>query len=94
MSLSAVSTRSDSLNESSNDRENWKSFFIFSVIENSTECQLCHSKLSGNCDSNNKRHIMTKHPAKAQELGVTVKKRRKGKECEGQESGLKTCNLK
>lgn len=89
MSFSAELTQSVSLNESlDDDKENWKSFFKYIVGENITECNLCKLKLSGNVDSNNKRHFTTKHPAKAQELGVSVKKR-KAKESDGQEPAEK-----
>lgn len=57
--------------------DQWRIYFQYIDAENKSQCQLCKAKLSGNSESNNKRHFMTKHPEKASEFGVTIWKRKR-----------------
>lgn len=66
--------------------ESWKVYFKYNGITSKTDCNLCHSQIAGNIESNNKRHFVNKHPTLASEMGITIRKRSKNK-TDGNEQG-------
>lgn len=71
---SDFNTQENLLNKSS-ELEDYKDYFSYLALEDKTECKLCKIKLSGHNEYNNKRHFIAKHQAKANELGVSIKRK-------------------